>query len=140
MGRDWSASSGPQSRTSWWRENLSEVRRPLEYDLNPMSFEVTMLPRYERVYFKIEKAVQKREVGKFWVGKSEARKFSFKLESGDRSWLVLCSIEVIENFPTLTRTIELHSFQFEFELSNFSIFPTALANYYMYTYELSVDF
>ena len=41
---DWSASSDPQSRTtSRWQENLSEVRRPLEYDLNPRSFEVTML-------------------------------------------------------------------------------------------------
>ena len=72
---------------------------------------------------------------KWDVGNFEVRKFRFKLESINRSWKVSNAIlSTIKNFPSSARIFQLHSFQFNFELSNlkdskFSFFPSCLSNY-----------
>ena len=59
-----------------------------------------------------------QKLGKFYVGKLEAGKFSLMLESTDRSWLVL----------TLVRTFQLYTFEPLFGLSNIK-----LSNYSMFS-------
>jgi len=59
-----------------------------------------------------------RAVGKFWVGKSEVRKFRFKLKCIDQSWKVFNEVFSYQNFPI---SAWVHSFQFQSELSNLRI-------------------
>ena len=62
--------------------------------------------------------LEKREIGNFWAGKSENRKFSFKLESIYRSWKVYNAVLI-----QLSKIFQLYSFQFHFELLVFFQLP-----------------
>jgi len=131
----WSSSVRDEKKNPWSTDQLfgpwiPESDRPFSCHIDPQDRSGDTWS----LNFKLWKgSSKKQEIRTFWVGKSELRKFPYKLKSIDRSWKYFNAVLSNQKFPNFGLNFSTSFFTIRFRTFHFksfqlSFFTTPLSN------------